>query len=208
MKNESDAEDLVQETFFTVMMKLPTLSDANSFQAWVNRIAVNKCKNFLSGKSTVSFDEKFTETGDDLPDEEISLPDEYVANEEKRKIIMDIIMSSLSDVQRQTVIMYYYDEMTTAEISQAMNCPIGTVTYRLSSARKVIKEEILRYEKVSKDRLHSVSAVPFLTSLLRAEAENLHIPKPDLSQLISSAADISAAAQSTYYRINTDFTGL
>lgn len=194
VKNESDAEDLMQETFFTVMLKLPALNDRNSFQAWVNRIAINKCKNFLAKRTNISIEEEFGETGNELSDEEISLPDEYVDDEEKRKIIMDIIMTKLSDVQRQTIIMYYYDEMTTAEIAEEMECPIGTITYRLSSARKAIEKEILKYEEINKDRLHTFLPIPFLTQLFRTEAENLKMSKPDLSSIVPSVVNMSTAA--------------
>ena len=57
LKNEDDAQDITQEVYITVMKKLPTLADKTSFQPWVNRIAVNKCKNFLKARRDVSLDE-------------------------------------------------------------------------------------------------------------------------------------------------------
>ncbi len=132
LKNTADAEDIMQETFFTAAVKLPSLSDRNSFQAWVNRIAVNKCKNYLVKKKPDLYNDSNEETENELPDEEITLPDEYIDNKVKRKIIMDIIMDKLSELQRQSVIMYYFDEMNLAEIAAEMNCPEGTVKSRLS----------------------------------------------------------------------------
>ncbi len=200
LKNEADAEDMMQETFFTVMTKLPELRSKNSFQAWVNRIAVNKCKDFLSKKADFSYEEAFELTDNEPEDEELTLPDEYVENEEKRKIIMNIIMNSLSDVQRQAIIMYYYDQMTSAEIAEEMVYPPGTVAYRLSSARKVIEKEVLKYEKISKESLHAVLPVPFLTMLLNAveksEATRFHLPDIDFSSALQTASNISSAVTS------------
>lgn len=200
LKNETDADDLMQETFFTVMVKLPELKDKSSFQSWINRIAVNKCKNFLDKKTDFSYEEKFEETDNEPADEEITLPDEYIENEEKRKIIMNIIMNSLSDVQRQTIILYYYNQMTAAEIAEEMDCPLGTVTYRLSTSRKVIEKEVLKYEEISNECLHAVLPVPFLTMLLNAEEKSegirLSLPDIDFSSALQTASNISSAATS------------
>lgn len=198
LKNAADAEDIMQETFFTAAVKLPSLSDRNSFQAWVNRIAVNKCKNYLVKKKPDLYNDSNEETENELPDEEITLPDEYIDNKVKRKIIMDIIMDKLSDLQRQAVIMYYFDEMNLAEIAAEMNCPEGTVKSRLSSARKIIEKEILRYEKINQDRLHTVLPIPFLTQLLRAEAESIsRISKLDFSFISASTANAAQVTASS-----------
>lgn len=198
LKNASDAEDIMQETFFTAVVKLPTLSDKNSFQAWVNRIAVNKCKNYLVKKKPELYNDISEETENELTDDEITLPDEYIDDEVKRKIIMDIIMDKTSELQRQAVIMYYYDEMSIAEIAAEMDCPEGTVKSRLSAARKIIEKEILSYELINQDRLHTVLPIPFLTQLLRAEAESIsRITKLDLSVISTSAANAAQVTASS-----------
>ncbi len=198
VKNEADAADLMQEIFFTVMIKLVELKDKATFQAWVNRIAVNKCKDFLIKKKGLIYENDIEELETELPDTEIVLPDEYVENQSKRKIIMDIINTKLSDVQRQIIIMYYYNQMTIAEIAAEMECPSGTVAYRLNSARKIIKNEVLNYEKISNERLHSVSFIPALTLLLNIEAEKVCIPSSAMPSFTESVANvISNTSEST-----------
>lgn len=159
LKNKNDAEDITQEVYMTVFKKLSSLSDKNSFHSWINRIAVTKSFNLLKKRQYLSLDENLEKYEYNIADEELVLPDEYIVNKSKRKIIMDIIMNKLSEVQRQTIILYYFDEFSTQEISEIMNCPLGTVTYRLSSARKVIKSEVLEYEKNNGDKLHML--IPF-----------------------------------------------
>ncbi len=199
VKNQNDAEDITQETFLMIIKKLPELKEKNKFQSWVKTIAVNNCKKFLNKSTDISYEEKFEETDNESADEEITLPDEYIENKEKRKIIMNIIMNSLSDVQRQTIILFYYDQMTITEISKAMNCPSGTVTTRLKSAKKIIEKEVLKYEEISKERLHIILPVPFLTKLLNAEAEKSEppgfgIPNFDISSAIKATSHISSAS--------------
>jgi len=50
VKNESDAEDLTQDVYITAFEKLTSLSEPEKFAAWVKRIAVNKCMDFLTTK--------------------------------------------------------------------------------------------------------------------------------------------------------------
>ncbi|MGN0632897.1 MAG: RNA polymerase sigma factor [Oscillospiraceae bacterium] len=181
LKNEADAKDITQETYLTALEKIDSLEDKSRISPWLNRIAVNKCRDLLKKKTPEYLDE---ETLENLPAEESEnfLPEDYITDREKRQIVMDIMRRVLSDIQYQTVIMFYFNEMTAAEIAGIMNCPVGTVTYRLSAARAKIKEGVLDYENENDQKLHGVVGIPFLTRLLKAEAESLDIPpfSPDM----------------------------
>ncbi len=180
LKNEENAKDIMQDTYLTAYERLGELKKPASVQSWLNRIAANKCKNFLTSGAN-----KMTEEGGDEILENISddflLPDEYVTDRAKRKIIMDIIQNALSEEQFQTVILYYFDELTAAEIAELMDCHEKTVLYRLKTARKKIKEAILQYEEENKDNLHGVVPAAFLPRLLKADAENTAAPEIALS---------------------------
>ena len=201
LKNEDDAQDITQEVYITVLKKLPSLTDKSSFQPWVNRIAVNKCKNFLKTRHDVSLDEMQDEGNyPEIPDEDM-LPEDYVLNAAKRRIVMDIMESVLSDIQYQTVIMFYFNNMSVAEIAEIIESPVGTVTYRLNVARAKIKKGVLEYEEKNKDRLHAiVPIIPFLTRLFNAEADSIEVPNllPEISvaeaEIAETAADTASAA--------------
>lgn len=173
--NEQDAKDAAQETYLAAFNGLSTLDDGANFPKWINGIAVNQCKRFLRTPKNESLDEKL-EHGVEFSDDENFIPEDYVANAEKRRVIMNIIDTELSEVQRQTIILYYYNGLKTHEIASIMNCPEGTVTYRLSAARAKIKEAVLIYEKENKDRLHAIVPIPILTLILRSEAERTVVP--------------------------------
>ncbi len=201
LKNEDDAQDITQEVYITVMKKLPTLADKASFQPWVNRIAVNKCKNYLKARRDVSLDEMRDEGNyPEIPDDDL-LPEDYVLNAAKRKIVMDIMESVLSDIQYQTVIMFYFNNLSVAEIAEITEAPVGTVTYRLNVARAKIKKGVLEYEEKNKDRLHAIVPIlPFLTRLFNAEAESIEVPylMPEISvaeaEIADAIADTASAA--------------
>lgn len=173
--NEHDAKDAAHETYLAAFNGLSTLDDGANFPKWINGIAVNQCKRFFRTPQNESLDEKL-EHGVDFSDDESFIPDDYVDNDVKRKVIMDIIDNVLSEVQRQTIILYYYDELKTNEIASIMNCPEGTVKYRLSAARDKIKEAVLIYEKENNERLHGIAPIPILTLILRTEAEHTVVP--------------------------------
>ena len=125
---------------------------------------------------------------EEIPDEGL-IPEEYVSNDAKRKIIMDIIDTVLTEEQRQSVILYYFDMLIVPEIAEVMNCTTGTVTSRLSAARKKIKEAVLIYEENNNDRLHAVVPVFILSKLLNKEASNTVLPKLTVFTGSASAAN-------------------
>ncbi len=175
MKNEENAKDVMQETYITAFSKLEQLKEEEKFAAWLKQIAVNRCKRLLEQTNPMLME---SEDLDNLMKEENEnfLPEEYITNKAKRKIVMDIMRKKLSDIQYQTVILYYFNDLEIDEIADMMECAPGTVKSRLSVARNKIKEGVLEYEKESKDKLYSFVGIPFLTSLLAAEASGMEVP--------------------------------
>lgn len=187
MGNEHDAKDVVQDTYMAAFQNLSALDDGVNFPKWINGIAVNKCKMYFR-KAASAAHEEWHEQEEEFTGGSEWIPDEYILDAEKRRIIMDIIDTALSDVQRQTVLLYYYGGLSVSEIAEAMECPAGTVTYRLSTARARIKEKVMNYEKKYDDRLYAVIPVSVLTRILRQEAELTAVPDIRLFTDTSAAA--------------------
>lgn len=176
MKNEENAKDAMQDTYMTAFSKLEQLKEEEKFIAWLKQIAVNRCKRLLEQTGPELME---AEDLENLKKEENEnfLPEEYITNKAKRKIVMDIMRKKLSDIQYQTVILFYFNGLEIEEIADMMECPPGTVKSRLSVARNKIKEGVLEYEKESKDKLYSFVGIPFLTSLLAAEVSAMEAPE-------------------------------
>lgn len=174
LKNEQNVYDVMQDTYITALTHLQQLENPERITAWLNTIAVNKCRQFLGKKMPVQLDEA---TSTNLLEENDNfLPESYVLNAEKRKIILNIMQEELSAVQYQTIIMYYFDGMSTSEIAACMECPEGTVSYRLSAARGKIKAGVQRYENTSGVKLYSSGTTALLTAVFLAETQGLVIP--------------------------------
>lgn len=175
LKNETTAQDIMQETYITAFLKIQSLEKSSQIRSWLNRIAVNKCKNYLKGKGEIQLDDEIFEN-QAIVDERISIPEEYISDKAKREIILSIMQEVLSDVQYQTVIMHYFNEMTVDEIAEVFECSRGTVLSRLNYSRAKMKTAIEDYENKSGDRLHGIVVVPFFTTIFREQAKSLAVP--------------------------------
>ena len=201
LKNETTAQDIMQETYITAFLKIQSLEKSSQIRSWLNRIAVNKCKNYLKGKGEIQLDDEIFEN-QAIVDERISIPEEYISDKAKREIILSIMQEVLSDVQYQTVIMHYFNEMTVDEIAEVFECSRGTVLSRLNYSRAKMKTAIEDYENKSGDKLHGV-VVPFFTTIFKEEAKNLAVPNitiklPNGQTLATSATKgIATGAKST-----------
>ena len=174
LKDEENAKDIMQETYITAFLKLDTLKDEEKFCGWLTAIATNKSKNKLKGKVEYQIDDEVLIT--EAETDELMLPEEYITKAEKRKVLLQIMEDTLSFNQYQTVLMFYFDEMSISEIAQGLEISEGTVKSRLNSSRAKMKTAIEDYEKKSGDKLHGVVVVPFFTTIFKEEAKSLAVP--------------------------------
>ena len=193
LKNEQNTLDMMQETYITALTHLQQLDEPERITAWLNRIAVNKCKDFLTKKMPVLMDDDSIIDQPVLEENDNFLPESYVLNAEKRKIILTIMQEELTAIQYQTILLYYFDGMSVPEIAACMECPEGTVKYRLSAARGKIKQGVQDYENTSGIKLYSSGSVALLTAIFVAESQSLVIPNV-LANIFAGAAGLAGTA--------------
>ena len=193
LKNEQNTLDMMQETYITALTHLQQLDEPERIAAWLNRIAVNKCKDFLTKKMPVLMDDDSIIDQPVLEENDNFLPESYVLNAEKRKIILTIMQEELTAIQYQTILLYYFDGMSVPEIAACMECPEGTVKYRLSAARGKIKQGVQDYENTSGIKLYSSGSVALLTAIFVAESQSLVIPNV-LANIFAGAAGLAGTA--------------
>ncbi len=133
--SEEEAADLSQEILCTAMESLPKLRDESRFEPWLWGIAKNVARTFSRrmGKQRVMF-------GYDLPPD---LAAEEYEDDDSSELysLLRLRISRLSALYREIIILYYYDGLSTKAIAQKLSVPEGTVTWRLSEARRKIKKE-------------------------------------------------------------------
>ena len=191
LKNEADAEDVVQDTFISFIENYFDIKDTTKATALLKKIAANKCLNRIKLAKTDNADDEFFDNVEAVPED--FLPDTLVESEAMRKIIMDIIGTSLSEDVRRTLILFYFDEMSTKEIAECLGIPQGSVLRRLNFARNKIKKEVEKYEKENNTKLFSM-AIPFLSKLFIKESEQVAF-KPIPAKLMNLSASAKVPAQ-------------
>ena len=170
LKNEADAEDVIQDTFVSFIQSYGDMNDTSKAVALLKKIAANKCLDRIKLTKTDNMDDEFF-AGIEAVYEDF-LPDSIIESEDARRIVMDIISDSLSDDIRRTLILFYFDELSTKEIAEMLGVPEGTVRRRLNFARNKIKKEVEKYENENGTKLFGM-ALPFLSKLFMKEAEQV-----------------------------------
>jgi RNA polymerase sigma-70 factor (ECF subfamily) len=143
-------QDIAQETFIRAYRALPQFRGDSAFYTWLYRIAVNSAKKALSEmkrdpvvtESALALREEDDETsraGIELTDGET--PESLLAS----KVIaatVNAAIEALSDDLRQAITLREIEGLSYEEISEVMNCPIGTVRSRIFRAREAIAERL------------------------------------------------------------------
>lgn len=127
LKDYQLAEDAAQEVFFKVYKKLGTLRDDDKIKPWISKIVVNTCKNQLAHKSRR-----------EIPSEDV-YPDSVKTDNFDDQITIADAIQNLELELREVVLLYYYQELSRAQISSILKIPETTVDYRLRTARKKLK---------------------------------------------------------------------
>ena len=167
VKNSADAEDILQTVFIKAWQNLGRLRDITAFNTWIQRITLNECYTLLQTRGRggeVSLNDEVTEIEVSVPEneEEFNIPEIYAERVDLSERLKEII-DGLSLVQRQSVMLYYYCELTVPEIAQTMGCSEGTVKSRLYLARNSIRGSIKNYEKKTGSRFYGIAGIPMLS---------------------------------------------
>ena len=142
-------EDIAQETFIRAYRALAQFRGEAQFYTWLYRIAVNTAKKALMDlKRNPTVSENFFKSGDDdetslLENDLISseTPDAVLASKEIAEMV-NTAMEALPEELRQAITLREIEGLSYEEISQVMNCPVGTVRSRIFRAREAISERI------------------------------------------------------------------
>lgn len=197
LRDAQDAQDAVQDSYVLAFRNLDMLKDAASFEPWLRRIVANRCKDMMRQKRPFLFEDTVQEQqilgGVEEPDDNF-LPQSYLENDLRREQVMEIL-DELSPVQRSTLLLYYYDELTLREIAQLMECSENTVTSRIRYAKKYVKQEIERLEQKG-NWVFAMIPMPFFTELFLKEAA-VHTLTDGVSQQMLSGVLLSANAPVT-----------
>ena len=154
MGNHEDASDLAQEAMLKAYRAVKKFRGDASFKTWLYHITANVCRDELrkrSKRKETSLDEPLVfEEGEvtrETPDW-TNVP-EQVYEDKELQVYLHGLIQALTPDYKMVVVMREIQGFSYEEISQQLDCSLGTVKSRLSRARKMLKDKILA------DREHS-----------------------------------------------------
>jgi RNA polymerase sigma-70 factor, ECF subfamily len=149
--NKDDAQDLLQETFIKAFRFWDKYEKGTNIRAWLFRIMKNSYINRYRKESR----EPGMVDYDDVENFYDSIRDDSVDSNDLQKSMFGGMLSdevvdalqSLPEDFRTVVILCDIEQLTYEEISEFLNCPIGTVRSRLHRGRKILAESLHDYAK-------------------------------------------------------------
>ena len=127
-----DAEDLLQDICLTAYLKYDQLKKKESFHPWILSIARNRCRDYFRQKSShreVSLEE--------IPESKLT----YGRRGWTVVTPVEATMDLLTDRDREILRLFYWKQLSLAEISVRLGIPIGTVKSRLNTAREHFRKQ-------------------------------------------------------------------
>ena len=136
LKNEIDAEDLLQNSFIDVFTKLHTFQYQSSVGAWIKRIVINNCINFLKKRRLEI--EELNENYMNLANEQEDVPEYALSVENVNKAVYH-----LPDGYRVVFNLYMFEGYDHKEIGEILSISEATSKSQYSRAKKKLKEILL-----------------------------------------------------------------
>ena len=131
------AEDVCQDVFVRLITNAPQLEEGRE-KAWLLKVALNRCRDLWRGawvKRVVLGSPVF---------ETIPAPDDTERRDEEEAMMKAI--HKLPAAFREAILLFYYQGYGIGEMAEMLNLPEGTISSRLSRARKKL-EQILKEEE-------------------------------------------------------------
>jgi RNA polymerase sigma-70 factor (ECF subfamily) len=161
--NPSDAEDVLQDVFVTLIEKLDTFHEESKFSTWLYRVAANssflhlrtekKKKNEVSLENYVSYDEDGTLKGVEVKDWS-DRPDEALLNKEEMEII-ERAVNELPVPYRAVFHLRDVEGLTDYETAKVLGLSVSAAKSRIHRARLFLRDKLSDYfSQNGKNNLH------------------------------------------------------
>ena len=147
VRDQSEIEDIVQDSFIKAYRAINNFRGDSAFYTWLYRIGINTAKNHLVklGKRPKAMNDIEIEEIENFEDAQdlrnLETPENSMASKEIIASVNQTI-ETLPDELKEAIQLREIDGLSYEEISDLMNCPIGTVRSRIFRAREAIAEKL------------------------------------------------------------------
>lgn len=147
LKDAHLAEDVAQEAFIEAYLNLSKVYSAHAFPSWLRKIVFKFCDR-LTRKKQVQL--VTLETVGDLRSRDKD-PAE-VLDEKNTRDLVQATLQSLPENERTVLSLFYINEFSQKEVAAFLDLPVTTVNFRLHSARKQLKKELINMTSLKDQR--------------------------------------------------------
>ena len=134
--DESDAEELVNSTFATVVENIDDYVEQSAFFAWMCQILTSKFSRSKRRKSNQL--ETFPGNCPDIADE---TAEEAIYSNLDAEFLRDAIETLPQDIKK-TLLLHYFMDMPVKEVARVLSSPTSTITWRLFYARRILAAKL------------------------------------------------------------------
>jgi RNA polymerase sigma-70 factor (ECF subfamily) len=140
-KNAEDAEDILQDTFIKAYRSLHrfNIQDGNSFSPWLCRIGVNCSIDHLRRNKKRKEKDLAQNNMESLASDDVNSNPENTSTQKEIREKIDQTLNKLSGQQRIIFILKHYQQLTTREIAEYLDCSEGSVKRQLFRAVSAMK---------------------------------------------------------------------
>lgn len=146
IQDSQEVEDVCQEAFIKAYRALASFRGESAFYTWLYRIAVNTAKNHLVARnrrppaSDLEVEEaELTDIGTGLRD--LESPEGSLSTA-KLKLAIEQAIEELPEELRTAFTLREFSGLSYEDITEVMDCPVGTVRSRIFRAREAIDKRI------------------------------------------------------------------
>jgi RNA polymerase sigma-70 factor, ECF subfamily len=143
VRSHHTAEELAQESLLRGLRSLATLHDPAKFGPWLCGIATRVCLDWLkSGQAgQTSLDAMSNGSPDGWLQSSEQTPCEKVTQADDEQRLFDEV-ATLPEAYREAILLYYYDDVTYADMASMLNVSMATINARLTKARAMLRERL------------------------------------------------------------------
>lgn len=143
--NLQEAEDLYQDTFLSAVELSDRIDYESNPKSYLLSVAVhiwqNRKRKFAWRKRIADMRPIVDERDEESSGTTDLSPEEQIIDREQAEIVQKAV-HALPERLRIVVLLFYIEELSTAQIAAMMRIPKGTVLSRLHQARKLLKREL------------------------------------------------------------------
>jgi RNA polymerase sigma-70 factor, ECF subfamily len=138
LRNRSEALEVTQDVFIQVLRKLGQLREPERFGGWLRRIAVRLAINRAVRRPREVLGDNAVLGG--MRAETVN-PFERVIASENAACVREC-MNDLRDLDRRTLLAFYFEGRSLQEMSDEFDSPVGTIKRRLHTARNRLRDKL------------------------------------------------------------------